>query len=228
MHALTRPRRALAALLAVLAVLACAAVLVVRAGSASAAPEVPALTGSRVLCGLYDGSFRLLDAPCRAHKDPTAPDGRSTWFVGPIPVPGAAGYQESIDAMIADYLARQAAKPTPTATASTTSAPDGAEAAPVIAANGAATATAARLKWSDARAGAGETIATYVVQYRVAGSTWGTAAGSPAAASPLTVGGLEANTGYEFRVRAEYASGADGPWSGVLAVRTAEVSALSS
>ena len=114
-------------------------------------------------------------------------------------------------------------------TSSTTSPSTGSavEKAPVLASGGAATATTARLKWSDAVADAGETITAYVVQYRLAGSTWGAAPGSPAASSPLTVVGLDANTGYEFRVQAEYRSGARGPWSNVLTVRTPSATAAS-
>ena len=67
---------------------------------ASAAPENPTLTGKRVWCGFYNGDTKALDAPCSSHADPTAPDKRSAWFVGPLPVPGAAGYADSIKAIV--------------------------------------------------------------------------------------------------------------------------------
>ena len=104
----------------------------------------------------------------------------------------------------------------------TAPAPVASEKAPVLTANGAATSDTARLKWTDGKPDAGETISVYVVQQKVVGSTWSTVTESPAAASPLSVGGLTANTAYLFHVRAEYASGADGPWSGELAVKTAD------
>jgi hypothetical protein len=72
------------------------AIAAVTAGSANAAPENPALTGKRVLCVTSTGDFKALDAPCAGHKDAA---GKPMWFAGPLPVPGAAGYAESIQSI---------------------------------------------------------------------------------------------------------------------------------
>ena len=132
---------------------------------------------------------------------------------------------EGLVATIASLEARidaleAAAKPKVTPTPSVTT-PAGVEKAPVLSLNGAATDDVVRLKWTDATPDAGETVATYVIQQKVVGSTWVTAAGSPQAESPLAIAGLDANTSYVFRVRAEYASDVDGLWSNELTVKTA-------
>mgnify|MGYP007031425817 FL=1 len=71
----------------------------VFAGSqlASAAPENPALDGNRVLCVDTFGNQKVLPAPCAQHKD--AVD-KPMWFAGPVPVPGAAGYADSVKAIV--------------------------------------------------------------------------------------------------------------------------------
>jgi hypothetical protein len=89
----------------ILTIIAACALLIgggaaVLSQSASAAPENPTLVGSRVVCGLYNGDWKVLDAPCSSHVDKTAPDKRGMWFIGPVPVPGAAGYADSIKAIV--------------------------------------------------------------------------------------------------------------------------------
>ena len=86
----------------ILAALGAVAVLVgggvLLSNSANAAPENPALAGKRVLCVASDGSFRALNAPCSAtlNADRKTP----LWYAGPLPVPGAAGYADSVKAIV--------------------------------------------------------------------------------------------------------------------------------
>lgn len=224
MHALSNPRRRAAALLlAVLVALGGSVLgLSARHGSAHAAPVAAAdfgpgtVPGALVAIQADSPRGQYIDEHGVAHCLPS----------GPHAVKGKAGDYPNPDGTGSMWFSFADAECDfqPDAATSTTI-PAAGEHAPVLAANGAATSTTARLKWSDARPDAGETISSYVVQVKVVGSTWGTAPGSPAVASPLTVAGLDANTSYVFRVRAEYVSGADGPWSNEVPVKTAEVSA---
>jgi len=87
----------------ILAALSAAAVLLVGGGvllssSANAAPEDASLVGKRVLCVTANGDFKALDAPCSAHLN--ADHKTPLWYAGPLPVPGAAGYADSVKAIV--------------------------------------------------------------------------------------------------------------------------------
>lgn len=87
----------------ILATLSAAAVLLVGGGfllsnTASAAPEDASLIGKRVLCVTSNGDFKALDAPCSAHLN--ADHKTPMWYAGPLPVPGAAGYADSVKAIV--------------------------------------------------------------------------------------------------------------------------------
>lgn len=226
------PRRLVAVAVA-LAVLAAALVLTVAARTV---PAAAAGTSGRVLvvgstagCGVdpeeprhwhvgTDGSVYLLPW-CGEPDGANAVHYRDASSRAPLWLRGLR-----LDQPAAGPSPRPTATTSPTSPTSSSSATAPGERAPVLTANGAATDTTARIRWTDAVPAPGETVETYVVQRRVVGSTWVTAPESPVAGSPLLLAGLPANTQLEVRVRAEYVSGADGPWSGVLSVRTAAAS----